>query len=275
LDGRTEELGALPAVDPQRPSPARVYDYFLGGTHNFAADREAAEAVRTAMPELPAVMRLNRDFLGRAVTAAAAEGIDQFLDLGSGVPTAGNVHEVARQARPGARVVYVDHEPVAVVHGRRVLAGDPEADVVLADFTDPAAVLGSAPVRRLVDLARPVCLLAVAVAHFVGDNERLGRALERYREVLAPGSWLVLSHACGGGDRHQAETARRLYNSSVSPMVLRDRDELRPLVGDWPLLGAGLTTAGRWHLDRPVPDGPAATEGVAERSILVAVARKT
>jgi S-adenosyl methyltransferase len=270
----------LREVDPQRPNASRIYDYFLGGTHNFAADRQAAQALLAAMPELPAAMRANRDFLRRAVEAAAADGVRQFLDLGSGIPTeatptegvaaGGNVHEIARRTHPRARVVYVDLEPVAVVHGRRLLDGDPDADVVLADLTDAEAVLGDPAVHRLLDLSRPVCLLAVAVAHFVADTERLGLALEHYREALAPGSWLVLSHAGGAGDRQHAESARRIYNSTTSSLVLRDRDDVRPLFGDWPLVEPGLTTGGRWRPD----DGVDAPDDVAGRSITVGAARK-
>jgi SAM-dependent methyltransferase len=258
-------------VDPQRPSAARIYDYFLGGTHNFAADRQAAAAALAAMPELPAVMRVNRDFLRRAVTVAAEAGVDQFLDLGSGIPTEGNVHEVARRVRPSARVVYVDIEPVAVVHGRRLLAGDPDAGVLLADLTDAATVLGSEPVRRLIDLDRPVCLLVVAVAHFIPDTELLGRALEQYREALAPGSFLVISHGTGEGDPDRSEQVRLIYNNTTSAMVLRDREEVRALFGGWPLVEPGLTVAAEW---RPGPDA-AGVDEVAARSFVVAMARRS
>ncbi len=267
MNVRTERSEPIPEVDPQRPSAARIYDFFLGGPHNFAADRQAAEAIRSAMPELPAVMRLNRDFLRRAVEAATAAGISQFLDLGSGIPTEANVHEIARRSRPGARVVYVDVEPVAVVHGRQLLAADPDAEVVLADLTDADSVLGSAGVTQLLDLSQPVCLLAVAVAHFIPDTERLGRALETYREVLAPGSWFVLSHACAEGDRQHAESARQVYNSTTSPMVLRDRDDVLSLFGDWQLVEPGLSSVGRWRSGH----GP---DDVIGRSLLVAAARK-
>lgn len=263
MNGQTE-------VDPQRPSAARIYDFFLGGRHNFAADRQAAQAIAAAMPELPAAMRVNRDFLRRAVVAATADGVDQFLDLGSGIPADGNVHEIARRTHPRARVVYVDLEPVAVVHGRQLLAGDPDAGVVLADLTDAGAVLADPAVLRLLDLSRPVGLLAVAVAHFIPDTERLGRALDHYREALAPGSWFVLSHAGGEGDRRNAESARRIYNSTTSPLVLRDRADVRPLFGDWPLVEPGLTSGGRWR-----PEGGAdAPDDLAGRSILVGAARK-
>jgi hypothetical protein len=257
-------------VDPQRPSGARIYDYYLGGPHHFAADRQAAAVVLGAIPDLPAVLRMGREFLRRAVTVAAEAGVDQFLDLGAGIPAPGSVAEVARGLRPDARVVCVDVDPVAVVHGNRVHSGDTYAGMLLADLTDADAVLGSEPVRRVLDLGRPVGLLAVAVAHFIPDTERLGRALDRYRDAVAPGSYLVMSHASVEGDPGHAEHILRLYNSTTSPMMLRDRDEFRALFGDWRMLPPGVTTAGAWRPDpeRPELGGPSA------RAVIVGVAVK-
>jgi len=258
-------------VDPQRPSGARIYDYYLGGTHNFAADRQAAAVALAAMPELPAVLRLGRAFLRRAVAAAAAAGVDQFLDLGAGIPSPGGVPEVARRIRPGARVVSVDLDPAAVLHTRRAHAGDPDAEVLLADLTDADAVLTAEPVRRVLDLDRPVALLMIAVAHFIPDAERLGRALEIYRDALAPGSHLAMSHACTDGtEPAHARQILRLYNQSTSPMMMRQRDEFRAFFGDWPMLDPGVVMAGRW---RPEP-GAEDPDEVAGNSLVVGVARK-
>ena len=265
-----DDLENLPEVDPQRPSAARVYDYFLGGTHNFAADRRAAAAAVEAMPDLPAVMRANRSFLRRAVHAIATTGISQFLDLGSGIPTVGNVHEITRTVRPEARVVYVDIEPVAVVHGRQILAGDPHTHVLHADLTDADTVLHHPAVRQLIDFSQPICLLAVAVAHFIPDTERLQHALNRYHAALTSGSYLVMSHATAEGHPGQAEQARQVYNKTTSPLVLRTRDEFAPLLDGWTLIDPGLTTSGHW---RPDPGSPAADD-IASRSVLVAVGRK-
>nr|WP_296069035.1 SAM-dependent methyltransferase [uncultured Actinoplanes sp.] len=258
-------------VDPQRPSAARIYDYYLGGTHNFAADRQTAAVALEAMPELPAIMRANRDFLRRAVTVAAGDGVDQFLDLGCGIPAGPGVHDIARRSRPGARVVYADLDPVAVLHHRRLLGGDPGADALLADLTDADAVLAAEPVCRLLDPARPVCLLVLAVAQLIPDSERLGRALETYRRAAAPGSYLVLSHAGDGGDADRAARVRRVYNTTTSPMVLRDREEILALLGDWSLVEPGLSTVGRW---RPDP-GAAPLPPVVDRSFVVAVTQKS
>ncbi|MFI5895109.1 SAM-dependent methyltransferase [Actinoplanes sp. NPDC051513] len=240
-------LDGVPEVDPQRPSGARVYDYYLGGTHNFAADRQAAAVALAAMPELPAVLKMGRAFMRRAVAFAAEAGIDQFLDLGAGIPARGSVPEVARQIRPEARIVSVDLDPVAVVHTRRAAAGDPRSGVLLADLTDAEAVLGAEPVREILAVDRPVCLLAVAVAHFIPDTERLGRALERYREALAPGSHLVMSHACAEGEPPHAKQLLRIYNQTTSPMILREKEEFRAFFGDWPLLAPGVVAAADWR----------------------------
>jgi precorrin-6B methylase 2 len=245
---------AVPEVDPQRPSGARVYDYYLGGTHNFAADRQAAAVALAAMPDLPAVLRIGRAFMRRAVAEAAKAGLGQFLDLGAGIPAPGSVPEVARAVLPDCRIVSVDLDPVAVVHSRRAAADDPGLGAVLADLTDADEVLTAPGVRETLDLDRPVCLLAVAVAHFIPDTERLGRALERYREALAPGSWLVMSHACEEGEAPHADQLLRIYNQTTTPMMLRSRDEFRALFGDWALLPPGVTAVADW---RPAEDEPA------------------
>jgi S-adenosyl methyltransferase len=259
-------------VDPERPSMARIYDYYLGGVHNFAADRQAAAAALAAMPELPTAMRRNRVFLRRAVTVAAEAGVDQFLDLGAGIPAedGADVHVAARLVHPAARVVYVDLEPVAVLHARRVLGDDPAAGVLLGDLTEAEAVLAHPAVTGTLDLDRPVGLLVAAVAHYIPDVERLGRALERYREALAPGSFLIMSHGSGEPDPHRAGQVRRVYNDTISPMVLRGRDELRAFFGDWPLLPPGITTIANWG---PATGDPEAG-GFVDGSILVGMARK-
>src|SRR2546422_744629 len=157
-------------IDLSVPSVSRIYDYYLGGSHNFEVDREAGRQAVEAWPGLPKLMQANRAFMRRAVRFAVDSGIRQFLDIGSGIPTFGNVHEVAQAAAPDAKVVYVDHDPVAVVHSRAVLEGDGSTDIVAADFRKPADVLDSEPVARLLDLRQPAALLLVALLHFVEER---------------------------------------------------------------------------------------------------------
>jgi hypothetical protein len=265
-----EQVDVLPEVDPQRPSVARIYNFLLGGRRNFAADRQAATAAQTAMPELPAILRLNRQFLNEAVRLADALGIDQYLDLGCGIPSAGDAYDVARRVRPASRVVGVDIEPVAFVHGRIERADDPAADMLYADLLDAHEVLTSEPVRRLIALDRPVCLLLVAVAHFIPDTERLAEALAVYRDAVPRGSLLALTHACRKGVSPQVEQVRRIYNNTTAPMVTRDAPETARLFGRWPLLDPGLMTFGEW-CSAP---GRQCESDTAESAFLVGVARK-
>lgn len=183
------------SIDISVPSVSRIYDYYLGGSHNFEVDREAARKAMEFMPGLPKIMQANRAFMRRAVRFAVDEGITQFLDIGSGIPTFGNVHEVAQAACGDAHVVYVDHDPVAVAHSEAVLARNEGAGVVAADFRKPQEILASPEVQRLIDLNRPVALLLVAILHFVEDADDPYSAVAELRDALAPGSLLLLTHA--------------------------------------------------------------------------------
>jgi SAM-dependent methyltransferase len=240
-------------VDVDRPSAARVYDYYLGGLHNFAADREMAARAVADWPELPRIMQANRAFLRRAVRHLVAQGIDQFLDIGSGIPTAGNVHEIAQAAVPGARVVYVDIDPVAVAHARALLADDPRTGVVQGDFTDVEAVLGDPITRSLLDLSRPVGVLVVALLHFVGDERRPADVLARYRAAMAPGSHLVVSHASADGAPDRADEHQSLYRRTATPMTMRSRDEVAALLDGFTLVEPGIVFLPQWRPDDPVP----------------------
>jgi hypothetical protein len=260
----------LDGIDPQRPSAARVYDFLLGGTHNFASDRAAAAAALQAYPQGTAVARSNRAFMRRAVIATANAGVDQYLDLGSGIPTVGNVHDIARTVHPQARVVYVDFDPIAVLHSRSILGDDPHSAVLQADLTVPDSILTHPSVCSLLDFTRPVCVLAVAVAHFVADTDALVQALNRYRDAVCPGSYLVVSHFTDEASPQDAERARQVYNRTTFPLVARGRQELRELLDGWELLDPGVTASGDWH---PAPDDPHIDE-LASRSVIVALARK-
>ncbi|MBB5157068.1 SAM-dependent methyltransferase [Saccharopolyspora phatthalungensis] len=257
----------LPEIDVSIPSPARIYDYWLGGNHNFAVDREVGSKAAEVMPTLRAAIWANRAFLRRVVTYLATEHrVDQFLDLGSGVPTVGNVHEVAQAANPEAKVAYVDIEPVAVAHGRHLLAGNDRATVIQADLRQPADVLGHPEVTELLDLSRPVAVLLIAVLHFIPDSDRPGEIVRTYLERTAPGSFVALSHADDDEDL-PAEQARMLdeYRKSTRvPFVHRGRSELAAWLDGFDLEPPGIVRTNEWH-----PDEEAApilrTHGVVAR----------
>jgi hypothetical protein len=234
-------------VDPTKPNIARVYDYWLGGRHNLVADRELAEAMATLDPWIPAACKANRAFLGRAVRFLAGQGIRQFLDIGSGIPTAGNVHEVAQSAAPGARVVYVDRDPVAVAMGRKLLAGNDGAGVVQADIRDLDAILGDPAVGRLIDFGEPVAIMLVAILHFVLDAGEPYRLVQRLRVSAAPGSYLVLSHATSQENEALAAAAERIYNSRAADGQARSREQIAGFFGDWEMAEPGLVYAPQWR----------------------------
>jgi SAM-dependent methyltransferase len=234
------------------PSVARVYDYYLGGSHNFASDREFADRAMRAMPTLRALVRDNRDFLRRVVRHLCGLGVDQFLDLGSGIPTVGNVHEVARAVLPGARVVYVDHDPVAVAHGRALLAGDDRAATVIGDIRDPARVLEDGFATGLLEPSRPVGVLMIALLHFVFDDDRPREIIAGYLDAFAAGSHLAVTHGSADTDQSVRDAAR-VYDRSRSPMRLRTAAEVRALFDGLTLLDPGVVAIPRWHPD-PVDD---------------------
>ncbi|WP_405977482.1 SAM-dependent methyltransferase [Streptomyces sp. NBC_00158] len=249
---------APPGIDISVPSVSRIYDYYLGGSHNFEVDRQAARRAMEFMPGLPKIMQANRAFMRRAVRHAVAEGVTQFLDIGSGIPTFGNVHEIARAASSEARVVYVDHDPVAVAHSRAVLAGDDRTGVVPADLRKPKDILGSAEVGRLLDLERPVALLLVAVLHFLEDTDRPYEAVAELRDALAPGSLLVLTHASYEGiplTEEVAGGAVGVYRDIRNPLVMRGHEQITGFFDGFELLEPGLVSMPDW---RPENTGPLA-----------------
>ncbi|KUH36821.1 MULTISPECIES: SAM-dependent methyltransferase [Streptomyces] len=245
---------APPGIDLSVPSVSRIYDYYLGGSHNFEVDREAARRAMEFLPGLPKIMQANRAFMRRAVRHAIGEGVTQFLDIGSGIPTFGNVHEVAFAAAPDARVVYVDHDPVAVAHSKAVLDGDERVDIAAADLRKPKDVLRSSPVTRLLDLDRPVALLLVAVLHFLEDADRPYEAVEELREALAPGSLLILTHASFEGipvPEAQADGTVGVYRDIRNPLVMRSRDEVTRFFDGFEMVEPGLVSMPHWRPDTP------------------------
>ncbi len=258
--------------EPEKPSVARMYDYMLGGFQNAAVDRAAVRRAQAIYPDIAFVARANRAFLRRAVTFLLDRGIDQFLDLGSGIPTAGNVHEVAQRRDPAARVLYVDSDPIAVAQSTALLADNPRAAAIRADARDPAAILAHPTTRRLLDRDRPIGVLLLTVLHFLTDDAEAEAAVSTLRAALAPGSYLALSHA------NYEEVApailaqlKQLYGGTSNPAKERSRAEIARFFVGLVLAEPGLVYAPRWHPDDP--DDPF-LDAPGRSLSLVGVARK-
>jgi GNAT superfamily N-acetyltransferase len=236
-------------VDPDQPSVARVYDYLLGGGHNFAADRALAERITAVQPNVQEIAQQNRAFLRRAVLFMLDAGIRQFLDLGSGIPTVGNVHEIAQQAAPGARVVYVDYEAVAVSHSRLLLADNPDAAIVGADITHPEDVLDAPVTRRLLDFDQPIGLLAITIGHYIPDTADPVGIFARYRDALVPGSYLALSHLTDDFTAVNGEQIVDTMKSTRDKVFPRGRAEVLELFTGFDLVEPGLVTTSGWRPD--------------------------
>jgi S-adenosyl methyltransferase len=248
-----------PGVDPTRPSPARLYDYYLGGTNNLEVDRQAAEQIRKQLPELADAAWANRGFHGRAaVWMAAQAGIRQFIDIGSGLPTQHNTHQAVHNVVPDARVVYVDIDPMVAAYGAPLLANDGTTGLVTADLRDPAAVLEAAEIQRLIDFSKPVGVLMTAVMHFVEDDLDPWGLVARYMSVTAPGSYLALSHVTydklpprltNAGAEVYARATNDIYLRS-SADILRFFDGLE-LVAPYAGTAPGITYVGAWGAEDP------------------------
>lgn len=254
-------------LEPSRANGARVYDFLLGGAQNFAVDREHAARLLAANPDQQFGARANRAFLRRVVRWCLDRGIDQFLDLGSGVPTVGNVHQVAQQTAPQARIAYVDHDPVAVAHSAALIAGSDTVSITNADLRVPEEVLTTPTVAGLLDFERPVAVLAIACLHFVAGDAR--PFLAAYRNALAPGSVLAISH--GSDDVPDAEHAARMravaasFEGTASPVTLRTRAELRELLGDFELAEPGMVDICAWPDNSPQSPSAATWAAVATK----------
>jgi SAM-dependent methyltransferase len=240
-------------IDVTVPSVARMYDYLLGGKDNFAADREAAAKLLEIVPDAQQIARDNRDFMVRAVRFLAEAGVTQFIDLGTGIPTSPNVHEIARKVVPNARVVYVDHDPVVLAHSRALLATDDGVIAVKADFRDPAAVLADPGMNRLIDFGRPTAVLIMSVLHFIGDDEDPGGIVAGFRDRLNPGGYLVISAITSEGmQAGVAAGASDLYRAAHTPAVARSREQFMEFFVGTELAEPGLVKVADW---RPEP-GP-------------------
>ena len=246
---------SVPEIDPNKPSPARIYDYWLGGSQNFAVDRQAGQRALAALPNLQDAIRANRAFLGRVVHHLAADlGVSQFLDLGSGVPTVGNVHEVARYINPEAKVVYVDIDPVAIAHARALLANVDGVEAILADLRQPDSVLAHPLLRETLDLNAPIAILMYAVLHFIPDEQDPAGIVRAYIEHAAPGSYLAVSHGAPdtGGLLSEQDTMLNDYQQSTGvQFIKRDADQITAWLTGLEIQPPGLVSINRW---RPEPD---------------------
>jgi hypothetical protein len=255
----TEDQQVPPGIDPATPSPARLYDYYLGGTNNFRADRDAAERIRARMPELADAAWANRGFHQRAALwMAGTAGIRQFLDIGSGLPTQNNTHQAVHRATREARVVYVDNDPLVRVHASALLVDAGETRFVTADLRDPDGVLNHPQTRELIDFAQPVGLLMTAVLHFVSDGSDPRGLIARYVAELAPGSYLALSHITADQKPPAATAAiRAIYANATEQIYLRSRAEVErffdglELVPPYEGAAAAVTYAGEWGAEDP------------------------
>jgi hypothetical protein len=258
-DAGSEQATAPPGINVAVPSIARVYDYVLGGKDNFASDRAAAQSLLDSMPETPLMARDNRELLRRAVRWLVAEaGIDQIIDIGSGLPTAGNVHELARDVRPGVRVVYVDVDPIVLAHGRAILAGDEDTEVIQADIREPDGIFGDAATQRLIDLGRPVAVLVSSLLHHLGDDEDPVGVIRAIVDRLPSGSYVLVANFVDPGDDARAPKIENAFlNGGLGTGRFRTFAEQEPYFAGLDLVEPGLVFANDWKTDLTTPrDSP-------------------
>lgn len=251
----TDTEWAPPGVDTTKPSIARVYDFMLGGKDNFAIDRQVSQLALKITPDGPEAARANRAFLGRLVRFMVGEaGIKQFLDIGSGLPSQGNVHQIAHSVDPSVRVVYVDNDPMVLAHGRALLAEAGSTTVVQADVHDPEAILTHPEVLEFIDFSQPVGLLLLSILHHVGDAEDPGAIAARLRAPLATGSYLAQSHFRDPGEAHpeasrKAREVERIFNETLGTGRWRTDAEILSYFGDFEVLAPGLVPLAEWRPD--------------------------
>jgi len=243
------DVGINIEINTSQPHPARIYDYYLGGKDNFPADRVVAEQILAIAPESRVNAQANRAFLRRAVRFLAREaGIRQFLDIGAGLPTEGNVHEVAHAVAPAARVVYVDNDPIVLTHARALLAAD-NATIVQGDLRDPGGILEHPVVREALSFDQPVGLLLVAILHLIGDEDDPAGIVAQLRDALPPGSYVVLSHATADFDPERAVEAIKVYKAGTVTLVPRSRAQIERYFAGFELVDPGLVPLPQWRPD--------------------------
>ena len=234
---------------------ARVYDYLLGGKDNFAADRQLGDQLRAAFPEAAWIARENRAFVGRAVRFCVEQGLDQFLDVGSGLPTMDNVHDVARRSMPAARVVYVDNDSTAIAHANALLASSDGVTAIPGDAREPGKVLADAQVHGQLDPTRPFAVLLAAVLHFITDEQDPAAIVATFVDAMPSGSYLVLTHAVHDQRPEDAAKASSMYRSATSPLVTRAKHEVAEFFAGLELVEPGMSHASQWRASSPPAGG--------------------
>jgi hypothetical protein len=258
-------------VDIDVPNSARMYDYMLGGYHNFAVDREYADQMEKLAPGATAIVHANRAFVGRSVRWLVNAGVRQFLDIGSGIPTLGNVHELAQSMAPESRIVYVDIDPVAVAHSKAILAGNPLAGALRADLRHPADILADPEVTGLLDFGQPMAVLFNSMLHFVPDDAELGRILARVLAALAPGSYVTITHGTEVRDWSEAQrgVGELLEDTPTKAFHLRGRDQLLAVLPGMEIVEPGIVPLTDWRPDQQDEAGES-----TKPAMLALVARK-
>ncbi|CAM3179465.1 SAM-dependent methyltransferase [Stackebrandtia soli] len=238
-------------VDTSAPNMARSYDYWLGGSHNFAVDREYARKILEVLPATRQIAQDNRAFMQRAIRFMMAEGVRQFLDLGSGIPTVGNVHEIAQGIDPATKVVYVDIDQIAVAHSEQILADNPYGMAIRNDLRNVDDILSNDRVRDLLDFGQPIGLLFVSVLHVISNEDDPRDIIARYGAALAPGSYLAISHGTADNLSKEMRAAQDLSKQTATPGTLRTRAEVEELFGEFDLVEPGLVWTSEWRPEEP------------------------
>ncbi|MFI7635384.1 SAM-dependent methyltransferase [Nonomuraea sp. NPDC049400] len=256
------------SIDTTRPSIARAYDVVLNGKDNFEVDRAFVAEIVKVVPEIYDVATYNREILGRGVRFMCAEGVSQFIDLGSGLPTVENTHHVAQRANPQARVVYVDNDPMVLAHGRALLAENENTSVVTSDLRDPKAILADPAVRKLIDFDQPVGVMLVGILHHLHDDEDPKGIVEAYMEAVPPGSHLFLTHFCDSSQ--EARDAEKKFLALLGTGRFRTPEEITAFFDGYELLEPGVVPLPLWRPDGPVPSHLS----VGQRLMYGGIARK-
>jgi hypothetical protein len=248
-----DKVEQTPGVDMAIPNVARMWDYYLGGNENSEADREAARLVLGAAPDVPLAALENREFLKHAVRFLAVEcGISQFIDIGPGLPTRGNIHQLARKCNQHARVAYVDNDPVVLARGRAHVDDIPDVTLIAGDLRDPDGILGNPELRRLIDFSQPAALCLTLLLHFIRDEDDPYGSVAKLCDAMCPGSYLTISHVTGE-NRDEAALGQiaDIYDQATAPLVMRTREEIARFFAGFEIVEPGIVFLSQW---RPVTE---------------------